>query len=212
MAWQDCFCPKLDEVANFLNRWFVPMFPQSDRLFLAYDKDNIEALQEDRNALWKRMGQGVKDGLVTQNEGRESLGYEKYKGEGAEEADVLRVAVQTAPINESSTFEQPDPAEAENMQADQQRAKAFELINHASWLTDEQKCALTGFEYLGGQKAIEAPPAPPVINVDVAPPSVSVNQPPINISLTLPSGKKTQVIHRDENGLITSTETTDAVE
>lgn len=64
--------PTLDKVVDALNHKLAPLF--GDALVIGYDKDRIDALQEDTDAKFKRM-EGVKD-ILTINERREALGYE----------------------------------------------------------------------------------------------------------------------------------------
>lgn len=64
--------PTLDKVVDALNHKLAPLF--GDALVIGYDKDKINALQEDTDAKFKRMAE-VKD-MLTINERREALGYE----------------------------------------------------------------------------------------------------------------------------------------
>lgn len=73
--------PLMDRIRDDLNNWLTPQF--GDRLRLDYDRDEIEALQEDRDKVWSR----VKDAhWLTVNEKRELVGYESHP-----EGDVLLV-------------------------------------------------------------------------------------------------------------------------
>lgn len=64
--------PILDKVVDALNHKLAPLF--GDALVIGYDKDRIDALQEDTDAKFNRMKE-VKD-ILTINERREALGYE----------------------------------------------------------------------------------------------------------------------------------------
>lgn len=66
--------PLMDWLRDELNNWLSPLF--GDNLYLDYDIDAIEAIQEDRTLVWKRAADAVKAGLLTINEARESMGYE----------------------------------------------------------------------------------------------------------------------------------------
>ena len=48
-------CPFLNRLRDGFNNWLVPAF--GENLFLDYDKDGIEALSEDQEALWNRVNQ-----------------------------------------------------------------------------------------------------------------------------------------------------------
>lgn len=65
--------PLLDLVVSKLNSWLVPLF--GEQLFLAYDKEDIEALQEDRKELINRINSQFQLGYITANEARKASGY-----------------------------------------------------------------------------------------------------------------------------------------
>ncbi|PIP74102.1 MAG: phage portal protein [Nitrospinae bacterium CG22_combo_CG10-13_8_21_14_all_47_10] len=64
-------CPFLNRLRDGLNNWLVPRF--GDDLFLDYDKDGIEALSEDQEALWNRVNQCE---FLTVNEKRHMVGFD----------------------------------------------------------------------------------------------------------------------------------------
>jgi HK97 family phage portal protein len=68
--------PILDQIRDdFLNRWLLPRFPNTENMFFQYDIEAIEVLSETRNELWGRMISGVQAGIIDVNEAREELGY-----------------------------------------------------------------------------------------------------------------------------------------
>src|SRR5690606_756512 len=85
--------PLMDWLKDELNNWLVPQFGD-DRLYVDYDKDEIEALQEDRGAVWDRAMEAVRQGVLTRNEARVLLGYEEIEG-----GDVLMVPGNMLPLN-----------------------------------------------------------------------------------------------------------------
>ena len=85
--------PLMDWLKDELNNWLVPQFGD-DRLYVDYDKDEIEALQEDRGAVWDRAMEAVRQGVLTRNEARLLLGYEEIEG-----GDVLMVPGNMLPLN-----------------------------------------------------------------------------------------------------------------
>jgi HK97 family phage portal protein len=197
--YEETVLPIMDSLRDALNNWLTPFY--GDRLKLDYNRDDIEALQEDRDKLWQRV---EKVTFLTFNEKRDAVGYEAYKhDESAEEADKLHVSTQIIPLESYSTFESVTAPDS-NAQAEAEAAakgQAWDRIARADWLSDEQKCELTGFEF---KKLSAPPPVAPVINV-TAPP-VNVTAPPVNVHV-ITSGKKTQIVHRDEHGRITAIET-----
>lgn len=84
--------PLMDWLRDELNNWLVPKFGD-DRIYIDYDRDEIEALQEDRAAVWERAMEAVKIGVLTPNEARVLLGYEEVPG-----ADVLMVPGNMMPL------------------------------------------------------------------------------------------------------------------
>src|SRR5690348_15643229 len=67
--------PLMDVLRDLLNAWLVPMYGENG-LRLDYDRDDIEALQEDRALVWTRAKEAYAGGLLTLNEARDLLGYD----------------------------------------------------------------------------------------------------------------------------------------
>ncbi|MED4914367.1 phage portal protein [Parageobacillus thermoglucosidasius] len=70
--------PLLDKLIDKLNAQLVPLF--GDDLVLAYDTDQIPALQENLEVLWKRAIEGLTNGMLELNEARQMVGYGNIKG------------------------------------------------------------------------------------------------------------------------------------
>lgn len=83
--------PLLDWLKDELNNWLTPKFGEG--FILDYDHDQIEALQEDRQEVWKQALEAVKSGVLTPNEARELLGYDRKEG-----ADVLLAPANLLPL------------------------------------------------------------------------------------------------------------------
>lgn len=90
--YEETILPLMDWMKAELNNWLVPKFGDSS-VFIDYDKDEIEALSEDRQTMWQRAIEGVKAGIITPNEAREMLGYETVEG-----ADLLLVSANLIPL------------------------------------------------------------------------------------------------------------------
>lgn len=73
--WETTIIPMLDRMVDRLNSSLTPRF--GDNLRLGYDLDEVSALEPRRETKWKRSIDGVTANLLTINEGREALGYEK---------------------------------------------------------------------------------------------------------------------------------------
>lgn len=68
--------PNLDRLRDdFLNKWLLPKFPGTEQMYFEYDRDAIEVLGEDQTIVWDRSMRALKEGLITLNEARDSIGY-----------------------------------------------------------------------------------------------------------------------------------------
>jgi HK97 family phage portal protein len=76
--YQETILPLMDKLRDRLNSWLVPMFDET--LILDYDKEQVEALQEDRDSLNTRVMAQWGAGVVTLNEVRTLLGLSEVKG------------------------------------------------------------------------------------------------------------------------------------
>lgn len=77
----------LQELSEFVAQRFSP------GLFYAYDRDGIEALSEDRNAVWDRVLRALERSMLTVNEAREAVGYTPLQG-----GDVRLVSASILPV------------------------------------------------------------------------------------------------------------------
>lgn len=90
--YEETVLPLMDWLRDELNNWLVPKFGD-DRIYVDYDRDEIEALQEDRAAVWERAIKAVEKGILTPNEARLMVGYEEVPG-----ADVLMMPGNMMPL------------------------------------------------------------------------------------------------------------------
>jgi hypothetical protein len=65
-------------------------------MFLDYDTSEIEALGDDKDKLWERIGKAVDRGIITRNQALEALKYGKAKEKAA---DVLTVSGMVMPLD-----------------------------------------------------------------------------------------------------------------
>lgn len=70
--------PAADGFSDTFNNTIAPLF--GDEYRLAYDKDQIEAIQEDRVVVFNRSSGAVKSSMMTVNEGREAIGLKAIPG------------------------------------------------------------------------------------------------------------------------------------
>jgi HK97 family phage portal protein len=112
--WMEAIMPVLDQIRDSYNNRLLPLF--GDGLYLDYDRDQIDALAEDQEKVWTRVG-GAK--MLSVNEQRDAIGYEIYEGDPEEdpEADVpqsLRKIAAPAGVPGADPFGgEPDPAKPE---------------------------------------------------------------------------------------------------
>ncbi len=71
----EVICPALNRLRDSLNNWLTPKFGTD--LFLDYSKENIEALSEDVDALWRR---ARTSDFLTVNEKRRLVGFNDIEG------------------------------------------------------------------------------------------------------------------------------------
>jgi len=89
--YQEAVLPELDGLKNALNSWLGPFFGDE---VLDYDRDKIEALQEDRGIKYAYLN-GAK--FLTVNEKRAECGFEEIGPEG----DVVLVGIGDIPLSDA---------------------------------------------------------------------------------------------------------------
>lgn len=80
--YEDAVVPLLDEFIQCLNTWLMPMY--GGNVVLAYDSDQLPAVQEEYDRTIRSVIALTAAGLITKDEGRERLGYDPL---GEDEAD-----------------------------------------------------------------------------------------------------------------------------
>lgn len=98
--YQETILPLMDRIRDELNVWLVPKFNESN-VFLDYDTEDIEALQEDRQKVWNMVINARLAGIISANEAREMLGYG-----AAVDGDALLSPANLIPTGESITGEE----------------------------------------------------------------------------------------------------------
>jgi HK97 family phage portal protein len=95
--YQEAVLPWADFIRDALNHSLAPLMGAG--LVFGYDRENIEALQEDAAARWKRAIEAKREGIITTNEARNMLGYDD---DPTPEADKLLVSPTVMPLGEDS--------------------------------------------------------------------------------------------------------------
>lgn len=143
----EAIMPEMDEFRDELQTWLVPAF--GDNLRLDYDRDSIEAIQEDRA---KRYTYLAAADWISQNEKRAATGYEEVP-----EGEVILVPIGKIPIELSGEGR---PAGGNGTGAEpatdeeKARARMFEILKR----TGSPRLAL-GLPELPAAKALAELPA-----------------------------------------------------
>lgn len=88
--------PQADKDRDAFNTWLTPRY--GDGLYLDYDRDQIEALQEEQDLLWSRIERST---CLTSNEKRAALGYD-----GVQDGDQVLVSGGMVPLSSLSAAPQ----------------------------------------------------------------------------------------------------------
>jgi HK97 family phage portal protein len=100
--YQEGVLPILDRFRDKMNAELVPAFGED--LYLTYDKDSIDALKENADALWERVMKAIDRGLLEINEGREAIGYEAVEG-----GNVRYIKAGLLPVGADAEYDGPEP-------------------------------------------------------------------------------------------------------
>lgn len=74
MLWNDTCLPLLNEFLETFGNWLLPLYGTG--YTLAYNKDSIPSIEEQRALKFERVSKLYKTGVITLNEAREACGYE----------------------------------------------------------------------------------------------------------------------------------------
>lgn len=95
--YQETVLTHMDRLAAAYNKhWILPVYGKG--FVLCYDKENIEALQEDRDKLWTRAGNAEGRGSITNNEFRTIVGLDPAADAAA---DVRMIAMSLIPAEDA---------------------------------------------------------------------------------------------------------------
>jgi len=98
--YMEAILPFMDLLRDELNAWLVPLY--GDGLYLDYDRDEIEALQEDRAKQYTYIAAAD---WLTINEKRTATGYDEVGPEG----DVILVGIGKIPLEQATAEPEPVP-------------------------------------------------------------------------------------------------------
>lgn len=97
--------PLMDFVRDEFNCWLTPLF--DDGIFLDYDRDDIEAIQEERDIIYTRNNNAVKSSWMMINEARVKAGLPAIPG-----GDVFLLPSMVQMVDENGTIVSAPPPKA----------------------------------------------------------------------------------------------------
>src|ERR1019366_2945292 len=103
---EETILPNMDSLREELNAFLGKKFG----IYYDYDKDDIEALQEDRDSVNKRVIALWASGLIFFNEARKDLGYEEYSSDFANSKNATFTPLDQMGVAQTATTPEADNA------------------------------------------------------------------------------------------------------
>ena len=127
--YEETIIPHLRKIQSDLNEWLVPLY--DDRLKLEFDIDSIPALSERKRKTYENVTSAVREGIMTRNEARQSIGLSPVEG-----ADGLYISANLFPLTDDSVPEVENPINDEDLEdyEDEDKGMDEEIAN----LLDEE--------------------------------------------------------------------------
>lgn len=143
--WQEANLPLLDRLRDAYNHRLTPLY--GDRLFLDYDRDQIDAIQEDQAKVWDKLN---RTRFLSTNDKRIAAGYSTYDDPMADIPESIlnptpgATGIPGAPANSPSSLKawMTKAIEESDLSADDRAAGLAMLEQKAQKLTPAQKAAL----------------------------------------------------------------------
>jgi len=106
--YEETIIPHLRKIESDLNEWLIPLY--DDRLSLQFDIDSIPALSERRRKTYENVTSAVREGIMTRNEARESIGLSPIEG-----ADGLYISANLFPLTDDDVPEVENPLNQDDL-------------------------------------------------------------------------------------------------
>ena len=106
--YEETIIPHLRKIESDLNEWLIPLY--DDRLTLQYDVDSIPALSERKRKTYENVTSAVREGIMTRNEARESIGLSPIEG-----ADGLYISANLFPLTDDDVPEVENPLNQDDL-------------------------------------------------------------------------------------------------
>jgi HK97 family phage portal protein len=117
--YEETIIPHLRKIESDLNEWLIPLY--DDRLSLQFDIDSIPALSERRRKTYENVTSAVREGIMTRNEARESIGLSPIEG-----ADGLYISANLFPLTDDDVPEVDNPINEEDLQDYEEEDKGMD--------------------------------------------------------------------------------------
>ncbi len=127
--YEETIIPHLRKIESDLNEWLVPLY--DDRLSLKFDIDSIPALAERKRKTYENVTSAVREGIMTRNEARESIGLSPIDG-----ADGLYISANLFPLTDDDVPEVENPLNQEDLD---QYVDEDEVDKEINFLIQEEK-------------------------------------------------------------------------
>lgn len=127
--WENTIIPLLEEILEAISSFIVPDFGEDG--YIRADLDSIPALEKKRERKYKRIVDGVKNGLITLNEARYEIGFEGIGDEG----DQIYFPMRYVPLDAVS-------AAGAMTQGQQNRAEFVNMLTKNGWSKEDIKEAV----------------------------------------------------------------------
>ena len=117
--YEETIIPHLRKIQSDLNEWLVPLY--DDRLKLEFDIDSIPALSERKRKTYENVTSAVREGIMTRNEARQSIGLSPVEG-----ADGLYISANLFPLTDDAVPEVDNPINEEDLQDYEEEDKSMD--------------------------------------------------------------------------------------
>lgn len=126
--WKNTVIPKyLNHIKSILNLCLLPKFLDTKDMYLDYNLDGVEVLNENQNDLTDRVLNMYNNDFITLNEGREVLGWENLDYGDSLKSKVLSEILYNDTTGETGDINIEDEENTENNQGDQEDELGYEL-------------------------------------------------------------------------------------
>lgn len=99
ILWEDTITKYLDDFLDSFDDWLLAKYPDTEGMVLKACYDDVAAFQQQKKEQADRIDGMVEKGIITRNEAREALGYEKLPNP---EADEIYIPANLVPLGQAN--------------------------------------------------------------------------------------------------------------